>query len=155
VEGESLRVAPIPVLTNALRDLAVEAARRGGTVLKSYYGAQGRIAMKADGAGPVTDADLASQTTIVETLPPSGLAVLAEEDDVVPRDALRRWIVDPLEGTSNFIRHLPWFCVGIALATANDIELSVVYAPLTRRVVCCRAAASPASGPCWVQSDRR
>jgi len=56
VEGESLRVAPTPVLTNALRDLAVEAARRGGTVLKSYYGAQGRIAMKADGAGPVTDA---------------------------------------------------------------------------------------------------
>ncbi len=51
---------------------------------------------------------------------------LAEEDYVVPRDALRRWIVDPLDGTSNSIRHLPWFCVGIALATANDIERSVV-----------------------------
>jgi myo-inositol-1(or 4)-monophosphatase len=115
----------------ALRDLAIEAARRGGAVLKRYYDAPGRVTMKTDGTGPVTDADLASQTTIVDTLRSSGLAVLAEEGGIVPHDEMRRWIVDPLDGTSNFIRHLPWFCVGIALATADDVELGVVYAPLT------------------------
>jgi len=39
--------------------------------------------------------------------------------------------VDPLDGTGNFIRHLPWFGVGIALATDDTVELGVVYAPVT------------------------
>ena len=46
----------------------------------------------------------------------------------------RRWIVDPLDGTGNFIRHLPWFGVGIALATDDIVELGVVYAPITDEV---------------------
>jgi myo-inositol-1(or 4)-monophosphatase len=119
------------VSPNALRDLAAEAARRGAAALMPYYGRPFRVTMKADGAGPVTDADLASQTAIVETLRSSGIAILAEEDGLRPDGALRRWIVDPLDGTTNFIRHLPWFCVGIALATADNVDLGVVYAPLT------------------------
>ncbi|GEM_PF-133143 len=115
----------------SLRDLAIAAARGGGAVLRRYYGAPGRVVTKPDGAGPVSEADLASEATIVAVLRWSRIPILAEESGGAGDESPRRWIVDPLDGTSNFIRHLPWFCVGIALAAGDDVELGVVYAPLT------------------------
>jgi myo-inositol-1(or 4)-monophosphatase len=117
--------------TDTFRGLAEEAARRGGEVLKRFYGAPGPITMKPGGAGPVTDADVASQAAIVEALRPSALPVFAEEEGLDRDPRHRRWVVDPLDGTANFIRQLPWFCLGIALAAGDDVELGVVYAPLT------------------------
>jgi myo-inositol-1(or 4)-monophosphatase len=112
------------------RELAIAAARSGGAVLRRYYGAPGRIVAKPGGAGPVSEADVASEAAILAVLRWSRIPVLAEESGGDP-EAARRWIVDPLDGTSNFIRHLPWFCVGIALASGDDVDLGVVYAPLT------------------------
>lgn len=112
------------------RELAIAAARSGGAVLRRYYGAPGRVVEKPGGGGPVSEADLASEAAILSVLRWSQMPVLAEESGGGD-EAPRRWIVDPLDGTSNFIRHLPWFCVGIALAAGDDVELGVVYAPLT------------------------
>jgi len=113
----------------ALLDVAVAAARAGGTILRERFGSPGRIVMKAAGAGPVSEADLASEAAILSHLRPTGIPVLSEEAGGAARG--RRWIVDPLDGTGNFIRHLPWFGVAVALATDDDVELGVVYAPMT------------------------
>lgn len=113
----------------ALLEVAIAAARAGGTILRERFGRPGRITMKAAGAGPVSEADLASEAAILSQLRPTGVPVLSEEAGGAPRG--RRWIVDPLDGTGNFIRHLPWFGVAVAIATDDDVELGVVYTPMT------------------------
>lgn len=110
--------------------LAVAAAKRGGEVLRRRYGDPGRIVMKPHEAGPVSEADLASEAAVLETLARSGIHVQSEERAGAQTSG-RRWIVDPLDGTVNFIRHLPWFGVGVALATDDAVALGVVYAPIT------------------------
>ena len=111
-----------------LLSIAVEAARAGGAVLRGRFGNPGRVTMKAAGAGPVSEADVASEAAILQQLRPTGIPVLSEEAGGASRG--RRWIVDPLDGTGNFIRHLPWFGVAVALATDDDVELGVVYTPM-------------------------
>jgi myo-inositol-1(or 4)-monophosphatase len=112
-----------------LLELAIAAARSGGAILHERYGRPGRIVMKPAGAGPVSDADLASEAAILGRLRPTSIPVLSEESGGAGSG--RRWIVDPLDGTGNFIRNLPWFGIGIALATDDVVELGVVYAPIT------------------------
>jgi myo-inositol-1(or 4)-monophosphatase len=112
-----------------LLELAIAAARAGGAVLHERFGRPGRISMKPGGAGPVSEADLASEAAILERLRATSVPVLSEEAGGAGSG--RRWIVDPLDGTSNFIRHLPWFGVGVALATDDTVELGVVYVPVT------------------------
>ncbi len=85
--------------------------------------------MKPGGAGPVSEADLVSEAAILAVLEQAGIPVLSEEAGGAGSG--RRWIVDPLDGTGNFIRHLPWFGVGVALATDDAVELGVVYVPIT------------------------
>jgi myo-inositol-1(or 4)-monophosphatase len=112
-----------------LLELAIAAARSGGAILHERYGHPGRITMKPGGAGPVSDADLASEAVILARLRQTAIPILSEESGGTTSG--RRWIVDPLDGTGNFIRNLPWFGVGIALATDDVVELGVVYAPIT------------------------
>jgi myo-inositol-1(or 4)-monophosphatase len=97
--------------------------------LRERYGRPGRITMKPGGMGPVSEADLASEAAILALLRKTGVPVLSEEAG--GPEVGRRWIVDPLDGTSNFIRHLPWFGVGVALATDDSVELGVVFVPIT------------------------
>ena len=78
----------------------------------------GRVeAMKKAGGDPVTAADLAIDGVLKEILPESGEGWLSEEtvDDPARLAAERVWIVDPLDGTKEFVEGLPEFCVSIAL----------------------------------------
>jgi myo-inositol-1(or 4)-monophosphatase len=108
--------------------VAIEAARAGGAVLRARFGHPGRITMKPEGAGPVSEADLDSERAILAHLRATGVPVQSEEAGGPA--AGRRWIVDPLDGTGNFIRHLPWFGVAVALATDDQVDLGVVYTPM-------------------------
>jgi myo-inositol-1(or 4)-monophosphatase len=112
-----------------LLELAITAARSAGAILRERYGHPGRITMKPGGAGPVSDADLASEAAILARLQETSIPILSEESGGAGSG--QRWVVDPLDGTGNFIRHLPWFGVGIALATDDTVELGVVYVPIT------------------------
>jgi myo-inositol-1(or 4)-monophosphatase len=117
-----------PAAAPDLLSAAVAAARAGGAVLRERYGAPGRITMKAGGAGPVSEADLASEAAILDRLRSTGIPVLSEEAGGASRG--HRWIVDPLDGTGNFIRRLPWFGVAVALASDDRVDIGVVYAPM-------------------------
>ncbi len=77
----------------------------------------------------VTEWDLRSEEAIRAVLAERtpGIPVLGEEGGGA--EAARRWIVDPIDGTVNFAHGLPLWCISIALATGNDLEVGVVYAP--------------------------
>jgi len=107
-----------------------QAARAGGAVLLDWAG---RFAVREKGRSDlVTEADLASQEIIQKTLLDAfpGHGFLAEEDAFVEsRDRGLRWIVDPLDGTTNYVHGVPGFVVSIALVQETRVLVGVVYDP--------------------------
>ena len=98
----------------------------------TFYGRPLTIASKSVRNDLVTNADRASETLIVERLQAAmpGAAILGEESGLHAGDAGgRRWIVDPLDGTTNFAHAYPPFCVAIAYEEAGVLEAACIYAP--------------------------
>lgn len=114
---------------------AEKAAREGGAVLVEMLG---RVKVREKGpADLVTEADYASQEAVRNILlgafPDHGF--IGEEDDLGAEDmngnAEYRWIVDPLDGTTNFVHGVPHFCVSIALEQKGRLLVGAVYNPMT------------------------
>src|SRR4026209_1315951 len=115
-------------------NFAIDVAREAGGVLVQRLG-QAKITNKGD-IDLVTEADLASENLIIERIrsyyPQHG--ILAEESgEAVLQGGKRsewKWIIDPLDGTTNYAHGYPCFCVSIALEHAGVIEVGVVYDPV-------------------------
>lgn len=115
-----------------------EAARAAGEVLMQWRG-QVKVREKAP-ADLVTEADLSSQNVIQQTLARAypdyafvGEETAPEQDaggDPLRSAAELRWIVDPLDGTTNYVHGLPGWCVSIALARGSRIVGGCVFDPL-------------------------
>ncbi len=114
-------------------EIAMRAARKAGEIIMRYYKAEVEIAMKANET-PVTQADLEANACILEILKQDypDWAYLSEEcaDDLSRLEAPYCWIIDPLDGTKEFIKQKDEFAVNIALAKGNDVILGVIYAPV-------------------------
>jgi myo-inositol-1(or 4)-monophosphatase len=112
---------------------AIDLARHGGAHLMSIFSEEA-AAKEIRLKGPtdlVTRADHEVEALIArrvrETYPDHGL--LAEEGTVLPGREYR-WIVDPLDGTTNFAHGVPWFAVSIALEQLGEVILGVVFHPV-------------------------
>lgn len=109
---------------------AIDAAEAAGEVILSYFRSDLQVDTKAD-QSPVTAADRAAEQIIVDRLrrqfPEYGF--LGEEFGAQPGQIDARWIIDPIDGTQNFIRGIPYFATLLALEEAGEITLGVVYAP--------------------------
>jgi myo-inositol-1(or 4)-monophosphatase len=107
---------------------ARDAALAAGRLLAARLGHPGRVTIKP--AGPVTESDTRAERIILSvirrTFPDH--AVLAEEAGPVGAGQCR-WIIDPLDGTTNFMRGIPWYDVSIAFEYQGRVEVGVVYAP--------------------------
>jgi myo-inositol-1(or 4)-monophosphatase len=79
----------------------------------------------------VTEYDRRSEALIVDAIRQTypNDRIVAEEGGEVPGTSGRRWLVDPLDGTTNFAHGLPFFCVSIALEEAGELKVGVVQAP--------------------------
>jgi len=117
-----------------LREACAEAARRGGAVLRERFGARRTIAFKG-GIDLVTDADHASEAVLLEFIHRRfpGAAVLAEESGIsggAHVEAALRFIVDPLDGTTNYAHGLPLFAVNVAVERAGKLLAAATFDPL-------------------------
>jgi myo-inositol-1(or 4)-monophosphatase len=113
-----------------IKNVGIAAACNGGKILQNHYGRLTSIRKKGT-IDLVTDADVQSEAAIIETISKAfpTHAILAEESgDHKGRGG--RWIIDPLDGTTNFAHGLPQFCVSIAFASDDDILIGIVLAPL-------------------------
>ena len=113
------------------RDAAVAAAEVAGALIRRAFGQEQRVTLKA-ARDIVTEVDTASQAEILGVLRQAGTGygVLAEESPMQPAANGARWIVDPLDGTVNFSRGLPRFCVSIALEREGVVVLGVIFDPM-------------------------
>ncbi len=113
--------------------VATAAAREAGALLQSMLSesrAAKQVKTKRNPVDLVTRADRMAEEVIVRHVqtqfPDHG--VLAEEG-TAQREGAYRWIIDPLDGTTNFVHGVPWFAVSIGLEHAGQIIVGVVYHP--------------------------
>ena len=114
------------------RRVAVEAARAAGRLLRDELSGVRHIAYKGMPTNLVTEMDQRAEAEILERLRGAfpDDAILTEEHGVAASGRSgRRWIVDPLDGTTNYAHGLPIFGVSIALETERRVVLGVVYDP--------------------------
>ena len=121
-------------MTNsALLDLMLQASRDAAAVIMEVYLGDFDHIAKADGS-PVTVADQKAETVILDLLKSTGVPVLAEESaaaGIVPTLGNRFFVVDPLDGTKEFLKRNGEFTVNIALVEGGKPVLGVVLAPAT------------------------
>ena len=117
-------------------NFAIQTAQEAGRVLADHFG-RARVSRKGD-IDLVTEADVAAERLIVERVRSyyPRHAVLAEESGQIDAraggggaPAEYRWVIDPLDGTTNYAHGYPCFCVSIALERDGRLELGVIYDP--------------------------
>ena len=119
--------------TTQILELAVRLAREAGGIQREHYEGEFEVQTKSAVIDLVTDVDRACERFIVEAIQSErrGDAILAEEgggtDDP---DAEWRWVIDPLDGTSNYAHGYPRFCVSIGIEHRGVATVGVVYDPL-------------------------
>lgn len=125
-------ITPRPALVNVM----VKAAEKAGKVLRRDFGEVEHLQISRKGpADFVSNADLRCQATLREELGKArpSFGFLMEEDDGAAdtSGASERWIVDPLDGTTNFLHGLPHFAISIAAEREGEIVAGLIYNPVT------------------------
>jgi myo-inositol-1(or 4)-monophosphatase len=113
---------------------AIEFAHAAGDVLKDYAGREKQVQFKGRG-NLVTIADKESEALIIRSIRGRypGHAILTEESGAIaPTQSGTdfQWIIDPLDGTTNFAHQYPFYCVSVAVEQAGDVICGAVYDPV-------------------------
>ncbi len=112
--------------------VAIEAAQAGGEVLKRRFAERGRLTIETKATHDyVTEIDREAEASVIDVLrrlAPSH-AILAEERGREGGSGLPRWIIDPLDGTTNFIHGVPTFAVSVALEDEDGLAAGCVFDP--------------------------
>ena len=122
-------------------ETAQEAARSGGACLREGWGGDLEISFRSAN-DLTTQVDLKSQRVILETILkryPDHSVLSEEEGGKVERGGAVRWIVDPLDGTTNFAHGFPFVAVSIAVEVEGSILLGIVYNPVMEEFFSARA----------------
>jgi len=141
MRGSDLLLAPswrsraAHTIMHPMLSTAVKAARRAGSIINRGARDLDRLTITTKGPKDfVSEVDRAAEAAIVETLLKSypDHAILAEEGTArdANADAEFLWIIDPLDGTTNFLHGLPQYCVSIALQHKGQITQGVIYDPV-------------------------
>jgi len=132
--------------------ISVIAAKQAGAILLDRYEKPHHIQHKGS-IDIVTEADLASEELILDVLRHNlpGTKILSEESfssyGNIPDEPV--WIIDPLDGTTNFAHNFPWFSVSIAFHDKGKSQAGVIYCPIQDELFCATLA-----GGAWL-NDRR
>ncbi|OGP66816.1 MAG: inositol monophosphatase [Deltaproteobacteria bacterium RBG_16_44_11] len=113
------------------KNFAEQIARKAGVLLKEKLSQKHEIYYK-DEINLVTEADKMSEDLIITAISRNypGHGILSEESPVIAGAEKLRWIIDPLDGTTNYAHGYPVFCVSIALEDNGVVILGVIYDPM-------------------------
>ena len=131
--GQPQQPDSIPPSTSGASPLAValDAALRAGDVIRDRFDTRKEVAFKGP-SNPVTDVDLLAEKAAVgflrEEYPDFG--VLSEESAPIVTGSPYRWIIDPLDGTRNYVFGIPHVAVVVALARDGEVVIGVTYDPI-------------------------
>ncbi len=112
-------------------DFAIKLAKKAGKIQMSYFGKLKSIQSKSTNIDLLSNADIESERYIVSEIKnkyPTH-SIITEESSNIIQSSDYKWIIDPLDGTTNFVHSLPIFAVSIALMKNNKTICGVVYNP--------------------------
>lgn len=112
-------------------ELAKKLAVKAGKILKENIYKKRRISYKGR-INLVTEMDTLSENLIVEEILKKypDHSILAEESHNIESKSSYRWLIDPLDGTTNYANGIPFFCVSIALEEEGEIKFGIIYNPM-------------------------
>jgi myo-inositol-1(or 4)-monophosphatase len=115
--------------------IGIESARKAGEILVENFNKNHKISTKPDGS-LVTDIDLKAEEEIMKTIKAKfpGDEILSEENTCPAKDAHYRWIIDPLDGTHNYIRGVNIVGTSIALEFNKEVVAGIIYMPFTKEL---------------------
>ncbi|MEW6992371.1 inositol-1-monophosphatase [Colwelliaceae bacterium 6441] len=115
-------------------NIAVRAARTGGNVISRAFEQVDKLEIESKGTNDfVTNVDVAAEQAIIETIRKSypEHSIVGEETGVSQgADNDFQWIIDPLDGTTNFVKGIPHFAVSIALKVKGKLDQAVIFDPI-------------------------
>ena len=119
---------------NPMLNIAIRAARRAGNVIAKNYERRDDIQTSKKGINDyVTSVDKAAEAEIIDIIQksyPDHTIISEERGTLEGKDSDIQWVIDPLDGTTNFVKGLPHFSVSIAIRVKNRTEVGVVYDPI-------------------------
>jgi len=134
----------------------LDAALRAGGAILEIYKRDFEVEFKAD-KSPLTEADKAAHHIICDALEDTGLPVLSEESKTIDyeerKDWTKYWLVDPLDGTKEFIKKNGEFTVNIALIDNGRPVMGVVFAPVLWTVYCGMLDVESGKSEAWKATD--
>jgi len=118
-----------------IKGIALRAAHEGGAVLMQYFGKIKAVTHKGE-IDLVTEADKEAELTIVSIIKAAypRHRILAEETGDSGATSSCKWIIDPLDGTTNYAHGYPCFCVSVAVELEGEISYGVIYDPLRKEL---------------------
>jgi myo-inositol-1(or 4)-monophosphatase len=152
---------PRAMLHSALLNVIIAAARKAGRALKRDFGEIEKLQVSLKGPGNfVSAADRRAEETLYVELSKArpGYGFLGEEGGVREgADKTHTWIVDPLDGTTNFVHGIPQFAVSIGVAIDGRVDFGVIFDPCKNDVfTAARGRGAHWNGvPCHVSSHQR
>ena len=110
-------------------NLAIKAAKEAGKIHKKYFQGAYKIKTKSSSFDLLTIADTQAEKTIVTLIEKHfpGHNFLAEEYRYKPRVSEYTWVIDPLDGTNNFVSGMPIFCASVGLIHRNEVIVGAIY----------------------------
>ena len=118
--------------TDQTRTILETALKKAGAILLERFGSTHLAVVKESISSVVTEADLASEKAILKILgsAPKPFNIITEESGYIDNGSSYAWVVDPLDGTSNFAAGLPWFGVIISLCHESEPVQASMYLPV-------------------------
>ena len=112
-------------------EVATQAAREAGEILRTNFYSKQKIRYKGK-SNLVTETDILSEKSILKLLKKEfpDHTILSEESNFSTLISGYSWIIDPLDGTNNYVFGIPFFCVNIALVKNEDILIGITYDPM-------------------------
>ena len=125
------------------KNVMLLAARQASKIILHYYGKKETVKVKSN-KSLVAAADLEANKAIIKTIKkyfPSH-SILSEETGMEDNKSGYRWIIDPIDGTHNFLHQIPVFGTSIAMEYKNEVILGVLHFP----ILCITAIAEKGKG---------
>jgi myo-inositol-1(or 4)-monophosphatase len=114
-------------------NIAVKAARRAGSVINRSSFDLDKLTIEQKAQNDfVSEVDRAAEQAIIQVLKEAypQHSILAEESGLIDNKSEYQWIIDPLDGTTNFLHGFPQYCVSIALAVKGVVQHGVIFDPV-------------------------
>lgn len=134
---------------NAL-EVASQAAEEAGEIFMEHVNEERELKYKEGRANIVTDVDVLAENRIIALVQNEypGHNILSEETSAITNDSEYTWVIDPLDGTNNYVHGIPFCCVAIALMDSSDVLQGVIYDPWRRELF-----AAQKGGRAWLNGE--